>query len=515
MKMDFIKNYSFPNGSYGNVNFSFMPRQNFVNPLSDTSMRILFIAIYAFVFICCFFGNVTVLIVIIKNKRMRTRTNFFLANLAVADFLVGILCIIPNLSVNLSPKWRLGRAMCKIYYFVQNMSYTASMLFLAVIAIERYVAIMHPLRSRQLFTSVRLQIAQVCIWLVASISNVQLLFIFDIHGMGGSDGTYSEYCFHTASIFTMRALATVNIVLWYTVPLGVMAIVYTRISITLWSTSKNALVQSKESDSYKKDKHASDKKPCSCVRLNDSHSSDLDDKEVTKVTCNTGVTENSSSSETRNEKGLKSNLRNGSTNSSSCHDGRRSPNKVRYCLPNDKGHAHKQEKNKTHLSTSRSLSAWQIRRSTQARQSPKLSKRDTPNSLKMEVSTDMYSEVTFSEDTDSIRSRVSVRRPRNTRMSSRKALSSRRRVIKLLMAVLATFAICVLPHHLRLLLHYWQVFPGPNVSLLPPITFIMLYLNSALNPLLYWLFSDSFRRSFKDTFFCCRKMSKTGRYTVT
>ena len=72
-----------------------------------------------FISTCCFAtcsscielfpGNIVVLIVFAYSKRMRTRTNLFLANLAAADFCVGVFCVLPNLSINLSPVWRLGR----------------------------------------------------------------------------------------------------------------------------------------------------------------------------------------------------------------------------------------------------------------------------------------------------------------------------------------------------------------------------------------------------------------------
>lgn len=91
------------------------------------------------------------------------------------------------------------------------------------------------------------------------------------------------------------------------------------------------------------------------------------------------------------------------------------------------------------------------------------------------------------------------------RVNSRRVITSRRRVIRLLVVVLLAFALCVFPFHLKSLLIHWHTFPPNDITLdvLSPIAFLMLYMNSALNPILYWLFSDSFRRSFKET--CCRQ----------
>lgn len=54
-----------------------------------------------------------VLFAIIRSARLRSMTNFFLANLAVADFCVGVFCVLPNLSTFLSQRWVLGRVSIK------------------------------------------------------------------------------------------------------------------------------------------------------------------------------------------------------------------------------------------------------------------------------------------------------------------------------------------------------------------------------------------------------------------
>ena len=57
------------------------------------------------------------ILVILRHQKMRTITNFFLANLAVADFFVGVFCVLPNLMINLRPNWVLGNVSTALLLF--------------------------------------------------------------------------------------------------------------------------------------------------------------------------------------------------------------------------------------------------------------------------------------------------------------------------------------------------------------------------------------------------------------
>ena len=80
-------------------------------------------------------------------------------------------------------------------------------------------------------------------------------------------------------------------------------------------------------------------------------------------------------------------------------------------------------------------------------------------------------------------------------------LATRRKVIRLLICIIVSFAVLVMPHHIRLL---WQFWFASSMSfsfqhmLVPPITFLFFYANSALNPFLYALLSDHFRQAFRE-----------------
>ena len=88
--------------------------------------------------------------------------------------------------------------------------------------------------------------------------------------------------------------------------------------------------------------------------------------------------------------------------------------------------------------------------------------------------------------------------------SLRKLNHERRKVIRLLIAIVVSFAACVLPHHLKVLNHFWNIVDLPHAVdvYFSPISFIILYLNSVLNPILYALFSTNFRKAVKESLTC-------------
>ena len=80
--------------------------------------------------------------------------------------------------------------------------------------------------------------------------------------------------------------------------------------------------------------------------------------------------------------------------------------------------------------------------------------------------------------------------------STSAVLLARRRIIRLLVAVVTSFAICVLPYHAMKL---WLIFglqPASHTTeILHTTAFLFYYLNNALNPMLYAFLSKNFSRS--------------------
>lgn len=429
------------------------------DPFNDMFTKVVFICAYSTVFALCVFGNIMVLFAIIKSARLRSLTNFFLANLAVADFWIGVFCVMPNLSTFITQNWILGKAMCKIYYFVWNMSYTASIVILTAIATERYIAIRFPLRARRCITKRRLLLVQAIIWMIAAVYGTPYLFILDLYTVPGLDGEKNYYCLHDYSLINMKALVTANFIIWYSVPLILMSYMYCRIGVTLWKVSKNPTPS----------------KPA---------------KQLEMPACDSYYTSSSSGNSEGHGRNRSIRLHRLSINSKKECTFCNSQNQ-RILMRDENG---KRKKDKC------SCERTDSERSSEASQSCDINTNHSKHNGN-HMSCGEHKSCREKSNVPKLRVYFNTEQ---TRMNCMRAVRSRRRVIRLLVAVVVSFTICVLPHHIRYLLLFWEV-PMYEEGLLSPVSFLILYLNSALNPILYALFSANFRKSFKEAIPCRRR----------
>ncbi|KAL3171276.1 hypothetical protein MRX96_013503 [Rhipicephalus microplus] len=93
-------------------------------------------------------GNTFVLWIVATSRRMRTETNYLIANLAISDIIIGLFSIPFHFQAALLQRWLLPRFMCAFCPFVQVLSVNVSIFTLTAIAVDRYRAITIPLKAR-------------------------------------------------------------------------------------------------------------------------------------------------------------------------------------------------------------------------------------------------------------------------------------------------------------------------------------------------------------------------------
>lgn len=110
-------------GSYLDYNFDYdlaqipYPKEKKSVPFLEALMKIVSCTITSVVSLI---GNFLVILVVVYNKRLRTTTNFYIVNLAVADLLVTFSCYWVSTVDDLTDGWVLGSFFCKFNAFAQG-----------------------------------------------------------------------------------------------------------------------------------------------------------------------------------------------------------------------------------------------------------------------------------------------------------------------------------------------------------------------------------------------------------
>ncbi|KAF6731094.1 Neuromedin-K receptor [Oryzias melastigma] len=120
---------------------------------------------YSLIIIVSITGNVTVIWIILAHRRMRTVTNYFIVNLAFSDVSMATFNTLFNFVYALHNDWYFGLGYCRFQNFFPITAMFSSIYSMAAIAVDRYMAIIHPLKPRLSSTSTKVVIA--LIWVFA------------------------------------------------------------------------------------------------------------------------------------------------------------------------------------------------------------------------------------------------------------------------------------------------------------------------------------------------------------
>ncbi|KAK2156113.1 hypothetical protein LSH36_221g01016 [Paralvinella palmiformis] len=132
-------------------------------------LRTLLILIISFLIIA---SNIINLLVLRTTVQIPSISRYCLINLSSADFLVGCVSCAPCVVTSALDRWIYGAVWCQIAAIIHGCSVTVSIWSLALISVDRYFAIVHPLRYHSLMTSLRCRIVIASFWTVSMMTFV-------------------------------------------------------------------------------------------------------------------------------------------------------------------------------------------------------------------------------------------------------------------------------------------------------------------------------------------------------
>ncbi|KAH8417861.1 hypothetical protein KR222_007326 [Zaprionus bogoriensis] len=121
--------------------------------------------IIGFIILAAILGNMLVIVSVMRHRKLRIITNYFVVSLAVADMLVALCAMTFNASVEISGRWMFGSLMCDIWNSFDVYFSTASIMHLCCISVDRYFAIVQPLDYPLIMTHRRVFIMLLMVWL--------------------------------------------------------------------------------------------------------------------------------------------------------------------------------------------------------------------------------------------------------------------------------------------------------------------------------------------------------------
>ena len=140
---------------------------------SVLSVEIVFISsVISAAMIVVVVGNMLVMIAIATEKALNNITNWFIASLAVSDFLLGLLIMPFSLANLLMGYWMFGGLWCELHAAVDVLLSTASINNICLISLDRYWSITHAVDYLKARTATRAALMIVAVWLFSGLVSI-------------------------------------------------------------------------------------------------------------------------------------------------------------------------------------------------------------------------------------------------------------------------------------------------------------------------------------------------------
>lgn len=222
----------------GNVGAAYTHSASSPEPNANKHLKGAKALAYIIVILLSLFGNVMVVRVVHKNRRMRTITNYLIINMALADLLTTVFNMLPTLywifrgfDVWAIGGW-IGEIFCKLLNFAQSVSITVSVLTLCAIAFDRFFAVFRPLKRVITFRVAKGIIGAT--WLSSIVISGPQLYVLTSTGEKGRAQCVENWGPPFDAATARRDYTIALFVLLYALPLAVIAVLYTVIMLKLW-----------------------------------------------------------------------------------------------------------------------------------------------------------------------------------------------------------------------------------------------------------------------------------------
>ncbi|XP_026990829.1 alpha-2C adrenergic receptor-like [Tachysurus fulvidraco] len=181
-------------------------------------------ALVAFLIVFTVVGNALVMLAVLTSRALRAPQNLFLVSLAAADILVAALVMPFSLANELMGYWHFGRAWCGAYLALDVLFCTASIGHLCAISLDRYWSVTSAVQYNLKRTPSRIKAAILAVWIISALISSPPLFSMMDNGLAEGTGQLPQ-CQLNDDTWYILASSSASFFL----PCIIMILVYVRI----------------------------------------------------------------------------------------------------------------------------------------------------------------------------------------------------------------------------------------------------------------------------------------------
>ncbi|XP_071795151.1 alpha-1B adrenergic receptor-like [Asterias amurensis] len=192
----------------------------------DETQRIILGCVYCLVAVFGLVGNTMVILAVVLSKKLQTRTNAFVVNLATADLISCLTSPFAAVALFSLNGWPLPGLVCSVSAAIYYISLACSIMNLTTIAINRYVLITKSMQTYQsIYTPKKIAAMMVMTWLYpVLVCSLPLVGI----GKWGYSDKYKT-CTQDTSAETSDLFSLLGSALVYPIPLIILFVCYFKI----------------------------------------------------------------------------------------------------------------------------------------------------------------------------------------------------------------------------------------------------------------------------------------------
>lgn len=186
-----------------------------------------------FLFCVIIVGNLIMLrAVTLSRAEKRSRMNFFIMHLAIADLSNGLFSVFPDIVWKITVAWNAGAVMCKLVPFVRALVTISSTFILVSLSIDRLDAIARPMNFSQSYRLGRFLV--ISAWVLSFIFSIPLLVIQKHIQL--CDNSYQ--CWINLPDWQWKVYFTTVTAIIFIIPAFIIVLCYVIIIYIIWQNGK-------------------------------------------------------------------------------------------------------------------------------------------------------------------------------------------------------------------------------------------------------------------------------------